>query len=153
MKARDVFRISGKEIRELLRDRRALFFSFVLPLLLLPGLLFVTSRVEESARQGAKARVSRVGIAGGAAGLLDRLGRDPDLELIPVPPDPGLLEEGDLDALAVVSPEPASGEPVAVSVYHQGEKPESGEARRRLGRALMEYHQEARRSDERRVWK
>ncbi len=30
----DALLISGKELRELLRDRRALFFAFILPLLL-----------------------------------------------------------------------------------------------------------------------
>ena len=70
---------------------------------------------------------------------MDRLGRDPDLDLVPVPADLALLERGDVDALAVASPKPAGGEPAVVTIYHQGEKPESNEARRRLRLALAEY--------------
>jgi sodium transport system permease protein len=136
--------IARKELQELLRDRRALFFAFVLPLLLYPALFFGFGRIEGMRREAASANPSRIGLAGGSPAVLARLASDPDLEARPTPPQVELLERGELDALLEMRPDPAAAAgalPPAV-IYFQGGVPASLEARRRLEKALDEYQDE-----------
>ncbi len=61
---RVAYTIFCKELRELLRDRRAVFFSFVLPLFLYPILFFTMALLPEQRREEMAARELEVGVAG-----------------------------------------------------------------------------------------
>ncbi len=137
----DGLTIFKKEVRDILRDRRSLFFAFVLPLFLYPALFLVTGKLGEGGMQAAAASPSRIGVAGAGPALLKRLRAEPDLEVESASPDWGLLERGDLDLLVLVAtpfPEDPAAKPVA-RVYFDGASTTSLIAKRRMEDSLEAY--------------
>jgi len=65
--------IFGLEIRTLLRDRRTLFLSVVLPVVLLPALLLGTAWMEDRRTEQAETRTYRVAISGTEAAFAGAL--------------------------------------------------------------------------------
>ncbi|MBN1179918.1 MAG: ABC transporter permease [Anaerolineae bacterium] len=96
-----------KEMRDLLRDRRTLFFLFgpplMLPLLAIAALMLITWQVERQAPEGLT-----IAVSGGeyAPDLLADLERVDMLRLVELPADPAAeLRSGTLAALLVIPPD------------------------------------------------
>lgn len=64
------------ELKMLLRDRRTLFFSIILPLILLPVLIFIVRFAEEGAQERREERTYRYAVAGPQAELARALIQD-----------------------------------------------------------------------------
>ena len=131
-----------KELMELLRDRRAVFFSFVLPLFLYPVLFFATALLPEQRREGMSSRELTVGVSGDhdelhtylLARRLNIFERDYSEES---------LRDGEVNAFVHVERalRGAGGEVGKrnITVYYSRTAPESVEAEQRVGAALQEY--------------
>ncbi len=125
MRAAIILTIFRKEILETLRDRRTLFFSFLLPILLYPVLSLSLAKVQETRVAEQQAKVSRVALWGAApAGLQDWLrktnvmvrlepGRDlaaaveRELATGKPPPETAKRKRGEIVAEPVIEPEPS----------------------------------------------
>ncbi len=128
--AHTVFTIWRTELRMLLRDRRTVVISIVLPLLLTPLLIFGARWVQERRERTIEASEARYAVVGTARewarGLILRLQEGspdsggPRLPLIEVsPPDPAsALARGDLDVYVVAD---SSEAPLAEGATHQVE--------------------------------
>jgi sodium transport system permease protein len=130
-----------KEARDILRDRRSLFFAFVLPLFLYPAMFLVSGKLQEAGQRAVAANPSRIGAPGAGPALLERLRADPDLEVETSSADWGVLERGELDLLLILDtplPGERGAKPLA-RVYFDGASPASATARRRIEDVLAEY--------------
>lgn len=101
--------IFRKEFTDTLRDRRTLFVMVIFPLLLIPLLLFVVTKVQTSSMKKAEVRVIRVGLVtnGNASGLAQRLMDGQGFRLtenVPADSAEALIKDDSLDAIIVVSP-------------------------------------------------
>lgn len=149
--------IFKKELLDILRDRRALFFAFVVPFCLYPVMFLAFSGLaHRSEREGAL----QVGMSGDYLEFIPYLA---DQEIVVIDADAGRLlpdavRKGEL-ALFLQFVKPAGGQsatpgggvgepPVeevgrpgkeAVTLYHSSTSPSSVEARRRVEKALEGY--------------
>ncbi len=159
MNARQARIVWGKEVRELMRDRRTLISTLVLPVLLIPllavGFGFLTARQTSKVRQEAQQTGLKVMVLGAerAPGLVAFLAQSPVLRLAPATPDyaariaskevraaidiPAGLEAGDAGGGLALPPE-AAGLPVVRILHYMGEY-RSQMAVRELQRLLREY--------------
>ena len=71
-----------KELRELLRDRRAVFFSFVLPLFLYPLVFLGTSAISETRQEELETRELTVGVWGEEVGFAEHIREEDHLILV-----------------------------------------------------------------------
>ncbi len=129
--------IASKELRELLRDRRAFFFAFILPILLYPLVFAGAEKIETLRKADVGDRPSRVALAGGTASLIAWLRADPDIALDPAGPDLGALEREEIDAI-VLAPSGGDGEDGGsdVRILFRGLSRGAGAARARIERSL-----------------
>jgi sodium transport system permease protein len=74
-----------KEILEILRDRRAVLLTFLLPILVYPVVFSFTSYLERREEEKAEERVARVVVTGDGLDLETEIAADPGLERVPVP--------------------------------------------------------------------
>ncbi|MCZ6792358.1 MAG: ABC transporter permease subunit [Planctomycetota bacterium] len=87
--------IFSKELRELLRDRRAVFFAFVLPLLLYPVLFFGLTALPGVYQEDLEEKELRVGVARDLSGFLEHVTPDDHLDVSVGVFDPDAVRDGD----------------------------------------------------------
>ena len=126
--------IFRKELRELLRDRRAVFFAFVLPLFLYPLIFLVTSALPKAHEEELESKRLTVGVSGSDPGLENFLREDDRLDLVEAEPSEVELREESKD-LFVEFESPGRG-PMKVTVRYLQTVPGSREAHRRIGAVL-----------------
>jgi sodium transport system permease protein len=96
-----------KEIREILRDRRAILLSFVLPIFIYPVTFSFTSWLERRGESKAEEVISRIVVTGDAPLLRRAIEDASELVLVERDPDTDLrtaLEAGEVDAWVDVGP-------------------------------------------------
>jgi len=126
-----------KEFVEILRDRRAIFFAFVAPLLLYPVLFVSMSAVSGTADEAASLKVGFSGDPGALVPYLD----GKHLLLKELAFDPKAVRRGDFDLF--VSVIPGEGEGVdSLTLYHVATSPSSQEALRRVEAAVDRYRED-----------
>jgi sodium transport system permease protein len=126
-----------KELRDVVRDRRAAFFAFVFPIIIYPFLFLLLAKLR--GLDTADGHVVRVGVRGEYADFLRRYGNSKDLEIaLNVPLDPALLEREDFDVL-IDFQAPAAGVPAAARILYDGALPLSREGRRHMVDLLERY--------------
>lgn len=153
--------VFASEIKQLLRDRRALFMAVVLPMGLFPFLLFGMDSLEESARRTMREQPVSVvadlrGLGADLAGKVRAKLADPALriELEPVEVDPvALSEDADWRAAAsriigerqvlLVGTAGSDGMP-EIAAYYDGSASRSNEAGKRVREALRDLDRELR---------
>ncbi len=104
-----------KEIREILRDRRAILLSFVLPIFIYPVTFSFTSWLERRGESKAEETRSRIVVSGDADLLRRAIRDDPDLVLVERSGDDDLremLQSGEVDAWVDVAPPRADVPPL-----------------------------------------
>lgn len=125
-----------KELRELLRDRKAILLSIVMPVLIYPVTMSFTSRLEERDEERLQDLVYDVALTGEAAAFLGAVERDEGLAVAGGPAGPDELRshvrEGEVEAWLH-----APAESAAVWIIYHGPNDESSDARDRL-RDLVE---------------
>lgn len=136
--------IFRKEWKEILRDRRAIFTSILLPVAIYPLLLFLLGSMTERQVESFERRRLRIGVEDPAELVRPRLLADSTLELAAPPVDSLDVVHGRVEALLVLPErlEPAA-DPVARLIYH-GARETSDEARDRLIRHLRAFADEER---------
>jgi sodium transport system permease protein len=103
--------ILRKEYRELAKDRRTLFFTFLLPLILYPAIFGITGGMGGRDAERRAARPSRVWIADPSGVLAPALGADPEhFTLVPAPAGDlrQALRRQELELALEVAPEAAA---------------------------------------------
>ncbi len=100
--------IFRKEFTDTIRDRRTLFVMVIFPLLLVPLLMTVVTKIQSSSMKKAEERVIRVGLVtnGNAAGFADDLMMAKGfrvVENIPVDSAEAFIRNDSLDAVVVVA--------------------------------------------------
>ncbi len=130
-----------KEIREILRDRRAMLLSFVLPIFVYPLTFSLTSWLERREESRAGATVYRVAVTGDAAVLHERLRAEKVFVVVRPTEGTDLAEEvraGRLEAWVDASEglEPHDGEAPTVRIVHHGPHSASAEAEERIQEVL-----------------
>ncbi len=140
MNAAEPLIIAAKELREMLRDRRAFFFAFILPLLLYPLAFAGAGKLETLRRADVAERPSRVALAGGTAALVVWLRADPDIAIEPTGPDLGALDRDEIDAI-VLAPSDGDGREGGgdVRILFRGLNRAAGTARARLEASLDKF--------------
>ncbi|MBN1441569.1 MAG: hypothetical protein JXA90_02620, partial [Planctomycetes bacterium] len=104
-----VWTIFAKEARELLRDRRAVFVSFILPLVLYPLLFAGLSVLPRRHQEDMEARPLKAAAAGETEGFLRALREEDRVELISGAADEEALRAGEVDVIVeIAGPETAS---------------------------------------------
>jgi sodium transport system permease protein len=142
--ARLVLTIAAKETREILRDFRAVFFAFVLPIVISPFIFWGMTSLAESHRSDVTTSISRVGASVELVPTLaSGLESDSMVEFIAGNFDEADVKEGRIDILverrSTVSGDggpPASAETIAFEISHLPTKTRSQEALRRLRRVV-----------------
>jgi sodium transport system permease protein len=141
--------VYAKEIRDTIRDRRTLFISLVLPILLYPLLMIGFTQVSLAAHRRFTEQVQKVTVTGGAlaADMAKRVSEsEGGLEVVEsVDPEAG-IRSGGLDAwieLAEGFEEqiPAGGQGT-VRVHFDSTKESSQAARRKVTRIVRDYGQQ-----------
>lgn len=154
MRARDVWTVYRKELRETLRDRRTLGFMILLPLIVYPVMMVGASEwliSHEVNRRATASRVALVGAldeAGPIVAALEARAGEVQVERRPgpfVPPAPG-SGSAPLGEAKVVVEVPAgfaarlaAGEPAPIRVYYDAADDASDLAKSRVVRALEEF--------------
>lgn len=97
-----------KETKELLRDRKALFFMIALPILVFPLIIGVVSYFTSKAVQDAESKVLTYAIVGAqyAPAISDKLGNNPEFSLIDIQGQRDyamLIEQGRVDFVLEVA--------------------------------------------------
>jgi len=111
-----------KEIREIVRDRRAVMLSFVMPVLIYRVMFTFMSRMERRTDEMAAAEVHRVAVSGAAA-VREAIAADGRFALVGLPADPeAAVRAGDLEVWidapdSIADAEEDTG-PVVRIVYH-----------------------------------
>ena len=123
MRFRTAWIIAKKELRESLRDRKTLFLTIFLPILLYPVLMLIVSQVAVMQASKLEEQTSNVGYAGAAENnpLIDSLSLDERLELTEIASDDiGLGIAGlDVDVLLDLTQWSGQGEyPTETVVLH-----------------------------------
>jgi membrane protease YdiL (CAAX protease family)/ABC-type Na+ efflux pump permease subunit len=142
----DVRLVFLREARDLLRDRRALFASLFLPALLYPALFFGTAHFRKAAEKSLENREVVVGFGPGAERIrfaIEGLLRRRPCRVLSGSFEPSDLAEGRVHA--IVESSPAVPAPEAV-VRFRSNSDLSAEAAARVGRALEDWREEARRT-------
>ena len=133
-----------KELWELSRDRRAIFFSFLLPVLLYPLIFSLSDRLERREEEKEKDRVYDIAVTGGGTLLWEGLENADGLNLLDVSGDlEEAVRDGDVEAGVDASAGIAAGGelPEWRLLYH-GPRPSSRDARDRVQERLEEIREE-----------
>ncbi len=106
VRGRIVWAIFAKEIRETLRDRRALFLLVAMPMIFYPLMMVVIAEVAASQTSKIEATVGQIAVeSGGVApptALMERLKGEGDLELVPLKNTEQALSDGEIQALVLL---------------------------------------------------
>jgi sodium transport system permease protein len=102
--------IFRKEFTDTIRDRRTLFVMVIFPLVLVPLLLFVVTKLQSSSMKKAEEKIIRVGLVtnGNAHGLVQLLTDARGLRItenIPADSAESFIKRDSLDAVIVVAPD------------------------------------------------
>jgi sodium transport system permease protein len=131
-----------KELREISRDRKVIFLSILLPVLIYPVLLSLMNAVEEREEERARTQVLAVAVTGPGEIFREAIAKDSTLALREDVAEPDLeaaVRNGEiqvwLDAPTGIAP--TGGETPAVRLVYHGPHEESEEARERV-LALLE---------------
>jgi sodium transport system permease protein len=133
-----------KEFSELRRDRRVLFLTLVLPVLLYPAVIGAMARMEDQRTREVRAQALTVGVDGGSGELRAILLADSTLSFrhMPASAFAGALEAGQISA-GLVLPEQLSWRgavaPDTVTVVVSMTRENGREARRRVEAGLRKY--------------
>ncbi|MCA9751644.1 MAG: CPBP family intramembrane metalloprotease [Gemmatimonadetes bacterium] len=127
-----------KEIREIVRDRRAIILSFVMPILVYPVMFSLMSSTERKSEEKVQQEIHRVAVSG-APEVRDALADLERVEFVSLPADPKkAIADGDLEAW-VEAPDTlvreGDGAPV-VRIWHHVSHDKSRNAEERLQDAL-----------------
>ena len=151
MRLRIVRAVFGKEVREMLRDRRSLAVMFGLPLLLYPLLAIGISTLVAGKQKEMAEQKDRVAVlnADAAPRLLEMLGEgESAVQVVPPPPDPdAALREGRgenrIDAAVVVPPgaeaRALAGESVQIDLKLNRSRTSAQVVQRKLEKVLDRY--------------
>lgn len=129
----NILTVFGKELRDMLRDRRTLMSMIVVPAILIPGLMLSTVTIVKKVITKAKATAPTVMIVGGAdsPGVLEALRAHPKLQIVP-PADDWRTRIAEKRIRVAVEVPPgfdaslAQGVPVQVKLYHYEGEVRSG---------------------------
>lgn len=132
--------IFAKEVVDLLRDRRAVFFAFVLPLLLYPVLFFGASALQTTQQEELRERKLEIAMQGSYRSLLPHLGED--LSPLESPFTVRDVRSGQIALLVRLDPAESPGAPERVTLFYVTTSVTSQEARRRVIQALDAYRDE-----------
>lgn len=134
-----------KELKELLRDRRAVFFSFVLPLFLYPVLFFMAALLPEERREEMAARELTVGVASDHE-MARTYFTERRLRILEIDFAETLVRDGDVDVFVNFERAPQGDDAAdggaakeVATVYYARTLPESVEAEQRVQAALEDY--------------
>jgi sodium transport system permease protein len=139
--------IFRKEFTDTIRDRRTLFVMVIFPLLLIPMLMLVVTKLQTSSMKKAEERILRVGVVtnGNAMGLADALLQRSGLRVtegIPADSAEALIRNDSLDAVVVISPDfdqaIAAMRTATVRLYFKSSE-DYDMVKRRLTSVLNEY--------------
>ena len=138
--------IFWKELKELLRDRRAVFFAFVLPVFLYPLLFFLMGTLPRLHKSKVTESELSLGVSGAYQSLVPFLTEE-RLDLRELCYETEYVREGALDVFAHFeqSPEQEASLPedaarnLDVTVYFKATSSKSSEGRRRVVTALQRY--------------
>jgi sodium transport system permease protein len=140
-----------KELREILRDRKVILLSIVMPVLLYPTIFTLTSRLEQRAEEKARGLVLPVAVTGRVEELREGVRRAEGLQLMAARAGADLaadVRDGvveawlDVPGVAPVGADSASVPEVTLT-YH-GPRQESNDARDRLHEVLDDARAEIR---------
>jgi sodium transport system permease protein len=89
MNLHNIFTVYGKELRDSLRDRRTLMSMFVIPIIMIPGIMIAVAGISMKALNKAREEVPSVMLMGGENSPLIReaLAKDSKLRLVPFAAD------------------------------------------------------------------
>ena len=120
-----VWTVYAKELRDSLRDRRAVISMFVVPTLVMPVLLLVAGTITAKVVRKAQAEVSSVAIVGGADSpeVVAALEADARLRVVPAEEDfRRMIAEKRVRAVVELPPgfaaALAEGAPATVRIHH-----------------------------------
>jgi len=139
--------IFRKELTDTIRDRRTLFIMVIFPLVLIPLLMTVVTKMQVSSMKKAEERVIRVGLVlnGNAAGLADALLGWKGFrvtETIPADSAEAFIRNDSLDAVVIIAPdfdaEVAAMRAGKVSLYYKSSE-DYDMVQRRLTTVLDTY--------------
>jgi sodium transport system permease protein len=143
---RNVGLVFGKEIRDTIRDRRTLFISLVLPILLYPLLMIGFTTISLAAHRRFEEEVQKVAVTG--AGLTDVVAQrlkdaEGALEIVAVEEPKDAIRTGDLHAWVVLAEGfeeqiPGGGQGT-VQIHYDSTKESSQVARAKVDRVLRDY--------------
>lgn len=143
---RDIWIVFGKELKEVTRDKRTLIFMVVLPVLLIPTLFEVTTRVVSASSEKEAGKVLRVAVDGDngvGARLRARLGQGRGFVVVAPSGDlAARVRSGDLD-LGVQLGATAGGRERVVVLHDDASV--TSKAKARLGEVLTALGAELRR--------
>lgn len=90
-----ILTIWRKEVVDNIRDKRTLWTSLLMPVLLMPAILVGSFKMQEAQVKSAEQKVAKVAVVNAeqAVRLVDFLGRQEKLSIVPVPSDPGAAVE------------------------------------------------------------
>lgn len=143
-----VWTVFAKEVRDSLRDRRAVVSMFVVPTLVMPALMLVAGVVGAKVVRKATAERGPIEVIGGAdaPGVVAALRESPRLEIVELPGDFRQLIADKRIRVAVEIPPnfattlAAEGE-AGVTIYHYEGELRSRIARDEVDRCLREYRE------------
>ena len=133
-----------KELRDLMRDRRALMFAFVLPLLLYPLLFLLVTYFSNQNGNDLGDREIRIGVRGDRHRVVELLA-DQNLVIEEGEPQAEAVRTGELDLVFevnavepsdAVGPEPPTGPDLTLTVYYLTTSQKSIEGLRRVKEVL-----------------
>ncbi len=135
--------VLAKEVKETLRDRRALFIMVVIPVLLYPATLVLMEQLAMFGQRSLTANVSRVAVVGEAGVVVPFLEHDGSLELVRSDTIPlEALRAGRVDVVLVVPQSEWSGQATnTVQVLYDGTQDRSSHARGVLLQRLGEWRE------------
>ncbi|MBI4586560.1 MAG: CPBP family intramembrane metalloprotease [Planctomycetes bacterium] len=124
----------AKEMKEVLRDRRAAFFTFLFPLLLYPLLYAGWQKFKASSHPGIENRDVRIGIDGDGDDFLKTIEKSDAVDVgLGVPMDDELLDREEFDALLRIQKPEGSDGKWTLQLRFDGSRSMSREAARRAG--------------------
>ena len=129
-----------KELLEILRDRRAAFFTFVFPLVMYPILFALSGKFHEWKDSRNEDREIRLGLSGDYYQFFPLLEDGDDIEVVfDSPVDPDLFVDGQMDALIAFGAPDTAGGVVPVTVHFDGATPMSKQALSKVREVLVRY--------------
>lgn len=149
MKGKHIFTIYTKELRDSLRDRRTLISTIVVPIVIIPLLIFSAGFVMKRVISKAKQELSPVMIVGGedSPRLVAALKANPEFRIVPTTDDYGNAVSEKRVRVVVAIPAGFdaaldTGEAPTVRILHYEGEMKSGLGRRQVANFLEHYRSE-----------